>query len=39
MRREVSKSTDQRYFTRTASHTKAVNLNTRIYRGGIQEQA
>ena len=36
MRREVSPRTDQRYFSRTASQTKAVNLNTRIYRGGIR---
>ena len=36
MRRETSKPKDQRYFRRTAVHTKAVNLMNRVYRGGIR---
>lgn len=36
MRREVSMRADKRYFTRTANQTKAVNLNSRIYRGGLR---
>lgn len=36
MRRAASRRKDERYFRRTASHTKAVNLSDRIYRGGIR---
>ena len=36
MRRETNKHTDARYFRRTATHTKAINLANRIYRGGIR---
>lgn len=36
MRREASKRKDARYFRRTATHTKAVNLSDRINRGGIR---
>ena len=36
MRREASRRKDAKYFTRTASKTKAVNLGNRIYRGGIR---
>ena len=36
MRREASKRKDERYFRRTAVHTKSVNLSDRIYRGGIR---
>lgn len=36
MRREASRRKDARYFTRTASNTKAINLVDRIYRGGIR---
>ena len=36
MRRSASRRKDGRYFTRTASHVKAVNLNDRVYRGGFR---
>lgn len=36
MRRETSARKDKRYFTKTASHTKAINLVNRVYRGGIR---
>lgn len=36
MRRETNKRSDERYFRRTASHTKAINLTNRVYRGGIR---
>ena len=36
MRAETNQYTDQQHFRRTASRTKAVNLGTRIYRGGIR---
>lgn len=36
MRREASRRKDGAYFKRTASHTKAINLVNRIYRGGIR---
>lgn len=36
MRREASRRKDERYFRRTASHTKAVNLLNRVFRGGIR---
>lgn len=36
MRAETNQRKDQTHFRRTASHTKAVNLGTRIYRGGIR---
>ena len=35
MRAEAGKN-DARYFTRTASHIKAVNLPQRVFRGGIR---
>lgn len=36
MRLPTKEGADQAHFRRTASHTKAVNLGTRIYRGGIR---
>lgn len=36
MRKEVKPSLDRKVFTRTASSTKAVNLSSRIYRGGLR---
>ena len=36
MRREASKRKDERYFRRTATRTKSVNLSDRVYRGGIR---
>lgn len=36
MRKEVKPSVDKKVFTRTASSSKAVNLCTRIYRGGLR---
>lgn len=36
MRLPTEQGADQAHFRRTASHTKAVNLGTRIYRGGIR---
>ena len=36
MRREASRRKDARYFRQTASHTKAVNLAQKIFRGGIR---
>lgn len=36
MRAETNQRADAAYFRRTASHTKAVNLGQRIYRGGIR---
>lgn len=36
MRRETSRRKDERYFRRTATHTKAVNLAYRTFRGGIR---
>lgn len=35
-RRKESRRTGRRYFSRTASNTKSVNLGDRIYRGGIR---
>ena len=36
MRWKVNKYDDRKVFKRTASKIKAVNLNTRIMRGGIR---
>lgn len=36
MRRRVSRRKDKKIFTRTASKTKAINLPTKIFRGGIR---
>lgn len=36
MRRSASKRKDERYFKRTASTTKSVNLSDRVYRGGFR---
>lgn len=36
MRRDTNKHTDERYFRRTASHRKAINLGTKVFRGGIR---
>lgn len=36
MRVETNKNVDQKVFKRTASSTKAVNLASVIYRGGIR---
>lgn len=35
-RRPASKSKDPKIFSRTASKTKAINLPTKIFRGGIR---
>lgn len=36
MRVKTKANADKRYFTRTASHTKSINLPQKIYRGGIR---
>lgn len=36
MRREASRRKDRHYFRESATHTKAVNLVNRTYRGGIR---
>lgn len=36
MRAQASLSKDKRYFTRTASSVKAVNLPVTLYRGGFR---
>lgn len=36
MRKSVNPSADKKMFTRTAAHSKAINLGVRIYRGGIR---
>lgn len=36
MRRRVSPRKDRTIFTRTAAKTKAINLPTKIFRGGIR---
>lgn len=36
MRFPTEQGADQAHFRRTASHTKSINLGTRIYRGGIR---
>lgn len=36
MRKDVNSSVDQQVFRRTASHSKAINLGARIYRGGTR---
>lgn len=35
-RHSVNASTDQQYFSRTAKKSKAINLGTKIFRGGIR---
>lgn len=35
-RRKASPRTDRRYFTRTAAHTKGINLSAKVFRGGIR---
>ena len=36
MRKKANRRVDKEIYTRTASHTKAVNLGDKIYRGGIR---
>lgn len=36
MRRDVNSKVDQEVFRRTASHSKAINLGARIFRGGTR---
>lgn len=36
MRRKPKPSHDKRFFTRTAHQSKAINVNPKIYRGGIR---
>lgn len=36
LRRTTNERKDARYFVRTASKTKAVNLSDRVYRGGFR---
>lgn len=36
MRGETNPRIDGAHFRRTASHTKSINLGTRIFRGGIR---
>lgn len=36
MRKRASRRKDKKIFTRTASKTKAINLPTKIFRGGIR---
>lgn len=36
MRRRVSPKKDKKFFSRTAAKTKAINLPTKIFRGGIR---
>ncbi len=36
MRRKASPRKDRAIFTRTAAKTKAINLPTKIFRGGIR---
>lgn len=36
MRKKAPRRTDREVFTRTASHTKRINLGDKIYRGGTR---
>uniref|UniRef100_A0AAU8B932 DNA binding protein n=1 Tax=Dulem virus 106 TaxID=3145583 RepID=A0AAU8B932_9VIRU len=36
MRKRQPRSKDQRYFRRTASRSKKININPTIFRGGIR---
>ena len=36
MRKKTNKTFDKKHFTRTASHTKDVNLSEKVMRGGIR---
>lgn len=36
MRRAQPKSTDRRFFRRTASQARKINIEPRMYRGGIR---
>lgn len=36
MRKQVKKNVDKEVFKRTASSTKAINIGSRIYRGGTR---
>lgn len=36
MRKAQSKSTDRRFFRRTASQARKINIEPRMYRGGIR---
>lgn len=36
MRKIQSKSTDRRFFRRTASQFRKINIEPRMYRGGIR---
>ena len=35
-RKRVNPRSDKKYFTRTASTVKAINLPLKVYRGGIR---
>lgn len=36
MREKMPKIADKRYFRRTAIHSKKINIDPKIYRGGIR---
>lgn len=36
MRKRANRKIDGKVFTRTAAHSKAINLGPRIYRGGTR---
>lgn len=36
MRKRMKKSKDRKVFTRTASKSKKINIDPKIYRGGIR---
>lgn len=36
MRRKAPRRADRQIYTRTASHTKRINLGDKIYRGGTR---
>lgn len=36
MRKSQPKSTDRRFFRRTASQSRKINIEPRMYRGGIR---
>lgn len=35
-RRTVHRRSDRKFFTRTAAQSKKINVNPKIYRGGIR---
>ena len=36
MRKKAPPKVDRKIFTRTAAHSKAINLSARVYRGGTR---